>query len=130
MLEHWGDALQNMPQAARDIHESAGVFWDKNTKILPEDAIYELGVVSYPGTGKYDECNSYIPFHELPDSEDTASEEESKMRSPEKQGWWPVTALQKVAEKTKEGATKTKVLVMCWYQLLEDDRKICWWIYM
>ena len=54
------------------------------TEILPKDAIYELGVVSYPGKGKYHECNSYIPFHELPDSEDTASEEESKMRSPEK----------------------------------------------
>ena len=128
MLEFWGDALPNLPQAAREIHERAGVFYDNKKDILPKDAIYELGVVSYPGKGKYHECNSYIPFHELPDSEDTASEEESKMRSPEKQGWWPVIALQKVAETTKEGATKTKVLVVCWYQLLEDGRIVCWWI--
>ena len=109
--------------------KGGGVFYNKKTEILPSDAIYELGVVSYPGQGKYHECNTYIAFHELPDQEDTTSEEERKMRSPKGQGWWPVIALQKVAEKTKEGATKTKVLVMCWYQLLEDGRKICWWIY-
>ena len=130
MFDFWGDALLNLPQAAKEVHARAGVFYNKKTKILPSDAIYELGVVSYPGKGKYHECNAYIPFHELPDQEDTASEEERKMRSPEGQGWWPVIALQKVAETTKEGATKTKVLVVCWYQLLEDGRKICWWIYM
>ena len=130
MYEFWGDALLNLPQAARDVHARAEVFYDKKTKIYPSDAIYELGVVSYPGKGKYHECNAFIPFHELPDQEDTASEEERKMRSPEGQGWWPVIALQKVAETTKEGATKTKVLVVCWYQLLEDGRKTCWWIDM
>ena len=107
-----------------------GVFYNKKQEILPSDAVYELGVVSYPGQGKYHECNKYIAFHELPDQEDTASEEERKMRSPKGQGWWPVVALQKVAETTKEGATTTKVLVVCLYQLLDNGRIMCWWIYI
>ena len=43
MLEFWGDALPNLPQAAREIHERVGVFYNKKTEILPKDAIYELG---------------------------------------------------------------------------------------
>ena len=138
MLEFWEDALPNLPQAAKEVHARVGVFYNNKTEILPKDAIYELGVVSYPGKGKYHECNSYIPFHELPDSEGTASEEESKMRSPEKQGWWPVIALQKVAEKTKDGATKRKSLLCAGISFLRmaakfaggsisDELSLCLW---
>ena len=130
MLDFWGDALTNLPKAAMEVHARVGVFYNKKKEILPSDAVYELGVVSYPGQGKYHECNKYIAFHELPDHPDTASEEQRKMRSPKGQGWWPVVALQKVAETTKEGATKTKVLVVCWYQLLDNGRIMCWWIYI
>ena len=112
MFEFWGDALANLPKAASEVHAREGVFYNEKKPIKPSDVVYELGVVSYPGQGKYHECNKYIAFHELPDQEETASEEERNMRSPEGQGWWPVIALQKVAETTKEGATTTKVLVV------------------
>ena len=130
MYEFWGDALANLPKAASEIHAKVGVFYNEKKQIKPKDAVYELGVVSYPGQGKYHECNKYIAFHELPDQEDTASEEERKMRSPEGQGWWPVIALQKEACSSRLG-TKKKVLLVCWYQLLQDPgngRINCWWI--
>ena len=38
-----------------DIHKQKGVFYD-GKPITPEEAQYELGVVSYPGTGKYNDC--------------------------------------------------------------------------
>ena len=130
MYNFWGDALTNLPKAAKEVHESVGAFWNGKEAILPSDAMYELGVVSYPGQGKYHECNTFVAFHDLPDQEDTASEEERKMRSPKGQGWWPVIALQKEACPSRL-ETKKKVLLVCWYQLLQDPgngRINCWWI--
>ena len=113
------------------VHAQVGAFYNGKKPVWCQDSMYELGVVSYPGTGKYNEGNKYIAFHELPDHEDTASEEQLKMQSPKDQGWWPVIALQRVAESSGSlGPTKTKVLIVCWYQLLEGGHIVCWWIYL
>ena len=53
MYDFWGDALENLPQVAREIHLKKGVFFDGKKEITPEEAQYEVGVVSYPGSGKY-----------------------------------------------------------------------------
>ena len=123
MMVFWGDALLNLPLAAKRIHLEKGVFHHGKKKVItPSEAQYELGVVSYPGTGKYSDCNIYVPFHELPDVEATASEEQKQRIPPPGQGWWPVVALK--TEVVSE--TRKKVLVVCWYQLLSDGRVICW----
>ena len=103
-----------------------GVFYHNKKPLYPTDAKYELGIVSYPGTGKYKDANIYLPFHELPDVEDVANEEQLHITSPPGQGWWPVIALQ--TEVLSENLKK--VLVVCWYQLLSDGRVIAWWIYI
>lgn len=119
----WGDALENLPQAAMDVHRRKGVFhYGKKKTITPQEAKYELGIVSYPGTGKYGDC-LYIPYVELPDVEDVASAEQLQMKSPPGQGWWPVIALQTVA-----ATPGKKILVVCWYQLRSDGQVNCWWI--
>ena len=89
---------------------------------------YELGVVSYPGQGKYNDASMmYVPFHEVPDSVEVLTDSDKKrLTNPDKQGWWPVIALQKTTYRT---GTKTWILIVCWYQLLEDGRVICWWIF-
>ena len=111
----------------KKIHTKKGVFHYGNKKqITPDEAIYELGVVSYPGTDKYNDTNIYVPFHDLPDSVEVASKEQLKLSSPPGQGWWPVIALKKIVE----DETKTKILIVCWYQLLSDGTIIGWWIYV
>ena len=70
MYQFWGDALENLPQAAMKIHREKGVFYDGKREVTPNEAHYELGVVSYPGTGKYNEKNLYVPYHQLPDIEE------------------------------------------------------------
>ena len=83
--------------------------------------------MSYPGSGKYTAANIYIPFHELPDCEEVATDEQMQIISPPGMGWWPVIALQTVVDPQ----TKVKkVLIICWYQLLEDGRVVAWWIYI
>ena len=81
--------------------------------------------MSYPGTGKYKDSNLYVPFHELPDTEEIASEEQLQITSPPGQGWWPVIVLGSVTE-----ASVKKVLVVWCYQLLSDGRVFCWWIFL
>ena len=119
LLQFWGDALENLPQAAMKIHREKGVFYDGKREVTPSDAKYELGVVSYAGTGKYNEKNLYVPYHQLPDTEDIANEEQQRITNPPGQGWWPVIALQ---------TAPTAVLIVCWYQLLSDGSVMCWWI--
>ena len=95
-------------------------------QLLPQDATYELGIVSYTGTGKYKDGCIYIPFHDLPDCEEVASPEQLARQSPPGQGWWPVICLQTVVE--NDG--RKKVLLGCYYQLLADGRVVAWWIYI
>ena len=124
LYDYWGDALENLPTVARRIHLQKGVFWNGKHQVIPESARYELGVVSYPGQGKYKDC-LFRAFHDLPDQLETATVEQRQFRSPSGQGWWPVIALDSVFEESVR-----KVLVVCWYQLLSDGRVICWWIYL
>ena len=101
-------------------------------KTAPEQTQYELGIVSYPGQGKYNNC-LYIPYHDLPDVEEVATEEQLQVTSPPGQGWWPVIALQIVAEPRGSVGLETKakkVIVVCWYQLLSEGTVIAWWIYI
>ena len=125
MYDFWGDALENMPKRAKEIHLEKGVFFHGRQAISPAEARYELGVVSYPGDGKYDDTSIYVPFHEVPDVQEVASQKQLKMVSPPGQGWWPVIAL-----KTVRTLSTKKVLVVCWYQLLSSGRVVCWWIYL
>ena len=67
-----------------------------------------------------------MPYHELPDVEEIASEEQLQITSPPGQGWWPVIALQTVVV----SATMKKILIVCWYQILNDGRVVAWWIYV
>jgi hypothetical protein len=131
MYTYWGDALEHLLQAAKDIHIKKGAFYDKKRQILVDECKYELGVVSYPGHGKYKNCK-YTPFHELPDSEEVATEDWiASMSKPEGQGWWPVIALQHRTESASSTAAIVKsVLVVCWYQLLADGTVMAWWIYL
>ena len=126
-MEFWGNALLNMPKVAMEKHVEKGSIYVNNKEsqqLKPEDAGYELGVVSYSGSGKY-QFSTYLEWNALPDSEEVATEMQLQRCSPEGQGWWPVIALKTCIE---EGAKK--VLVVCWYQLLNTDRIIAWWIYI
>ena len=111
MYEFWGEALENLLSATKEKHLKKGAFYSGKKTITPAEARYELGIVSYPGTGKYNDANIYLPFHELPDVEDVANEEQLHITSPPGQGWWPVIALQTEVV----SATMKKILIVCWY---------------
>jgi hypothetical protein len=127
IYEFWGDAIQQLPEATKRIHKEKGKFYI-NSKIdrplYPEDCMYELGIVSYSGGGKY-HASTYIPWHDLPDQEETADEKQLKRTEPPGQGWWPVIAL----ERTYTKQDGLKILLVCFYQLQSDGPVAVWWIW-
>ena len=127
IFNFWGDAITDLPRVAKEIHAKKGKFYI-NSKVKKPitvgEAIHELGIVSYSGTGKY-ESSSYIPFHDLPDDETTAdSRQKSRVTSPGL-GWWPVIALQKKHDKEYGRA----ILLVCFYQLQAPEGVSAWWIW-
>ena len=123
---YWGDGIQCLPQEAQKIHELKGEFY-VNSKIdrpvLAKDCRHELGIVSYSGTGKYQD-STYIPWHDVPDDEICAEDYQKIRRSPDNQGWWPVIALQTI----RTGPSSWQVLLVCFYQLQSDGPVAAWWI--
>ena len=95
--------------------------------------------MSYTGSGKYAN-SSFKWFDDLPDSEEVASEEELQVLPPDGQGWWPVIALNLdpacryyelediIVSRHQLTRTKGRVLIICFYQLLEG-RLVGWWVY-
>ena len=49
MYDFWGNALEILPKAAMEIHHQTGVFYYGKRTLTPDQAQYELGIVSYPG---------------------------------------------------------------------------------
>ena len=90
IMEYWGAAITNMPQAAKEIHFRKKAFYinSKTTDpITPDEAKHEVGIVSYPGTGKYKK-SKFARFHDLPDSEEVATEDQLRFTAPQGQGWF------------------------------------------
>lgn len=132
-LSYWGEALDNLPNAAHKIvHRKGAIFINgtaKGQRISPEmiDSL-TLGVVSYKGDGKYDH-STYWHWHLIPDSEDHIHDEsyglKEYLQPPPGQGWWPVIAIwPKKDVYVKKGG---KVLAICFYQLMAEPL-IAWWI--
>ena len=147
LLEFWGDALPNLPMAARKKLEEKGQIdvGGKQDRTLPVGKIagLRLGIVSYSGAGagKYT-GNKFHYFDDLPDCLDVYDDGRRLGRdnpwasvgpAPPGEGWWPVLALD-IAEGAPwvaAGPSVTvgtkKILLICWYQLL-GDRVVAWWL--
>ena len=88
IMEYWGTSIMSLPAYGRQVHEDKGAFYiNSNPKkpLYAANCKHELGVVSYTGTGKY-QHSTYIPYHELPDCEDTATPEQRQRTPPDGQG--------------------------------------------
>ena len=89
IMNHWGQNITFLPQYGRQIHTEKGAFYINSKPSQPlevAESTYELGIVSYTGAGKYQD-STYIPYHDLPDCDVTATPEESQRTSPAGQGW-------------------------------------------
>ena len=89
IMQHWGDNIMCLPQFAKQVHIEKGNFYinSKHDKpIRVDEATHELGIVSYTGSGKYND-STYIPYHNLPDSEEVATAEQMRTTSPSGQAW-------------------------------------------
>ena len=104
---------------------------NNNVEVTPLDVSgYTLGIVSYSGTGKYGgelTSNTFLPFDELPDSDEVITDATPAPLPPDGQGWWPVIAMT-LSEGGMRRITKVKKrgwLIICFYQLI-GGRLVCW----
>ena len=126
IYQFWGDSILQLPLEAQKIHQQKGAFYIDSKLERPVPAHqgqYELGIVSYSGGGKY-QHSVYIPFHDLPDTEEVAEVWQLLRTNPENQGWWPVIAL----DRTQIAASVWQVLLVCFYQLQSSGIVAAWWI--
>ena len=127
MMDWWGENITYLPEYAIKVHKKKKEFYinEKDDKpITVDQATHELGIVSYKGDGKYN-ASTYIPYHNLPDSEEVATEEQLRTTSPAGQGWWPVISLKE--ENTKQHGRC--ILLVCFYQLQMKGKVPAWWIW-
>ena len=128
MMDFWGENITYLPQFAKEVHNKKKVFYINSRLDRPitvDQATHELGIVSYKGDGKYN-ASTYIPYHNLPDSEEVATEEQLRTTSPAGQGWWPVISLGEEYDKVHGRS----VLLVCFYQLqLKEDVVPAWRIW-
>ena len=125
MMNHWGENITCLPQFGKQIHSTKGQFYINSKLDKPitvAEATYELGIVSYTGAGKYND-STYIPYHELPDCDETATAEQLVVNSPPGQGWWPVLSLGEEYDKVNGRS----VLLVCFYQLQLKEAVVPVW---
>jgi hypothetical protein len=146
MMDYWGDALLNLPQAAKDRHKTKNIVLrikkGRSLVIEPVHVLaFEIAAVSYNGCGKY-VGQTLRPFVDIEDDDIVAIEAEGSTKAlieseddvklneakkelcpypPTGQTWWPVTSvrLTNEAKMLISGWTDDWVVVVCWYQWLE-----------
>ena len=127
----WGEALDNLPNAADTIFNEKKVLYinsRQNGTAVTLNMIRSksLGMVSYKGNGKYDH-STFWHWHQVPDSEDNDPDygDENLLWPPDGQGWWPVIAI--TLEPGCGVVPGGAALIICFYQL-QADELIAWWI--
>ena len=108
---------------------------DNKVEITASDVKgYTLGIVSYSGTGKYGGAltsNIFLPFDELPDSDEVITAGTPAPVPPAGQGWWPVIAM-RLSESGFRRITKVRKggwVIICFYQLI-GGRWVAWQLIM
>ena len=113
--------------------------WGNNSKLkLQESDITDVlvGAVPYAtGQGKYGENSEFlVPFERL-----IEDDHQKAVEPPTGKGWWPVCQIMwknmhvHMGYHTMEAyqqavlAGKTKVFVICWYQLMDNGRVLAVW---
>ena len=138
--EYWGESVENLAAIAgriiKDKDFMVKVSENKAALKISRTSIKgtRVALVSYKGSGKYEEENRLVCFDEIPDSDELVRDDYvERTRIPQNQGWWPVVIVDvdEREEALQNRGEKKKLLVTCIYQLQEasDGYEIAgWWI--
>ena len=119
IMQFWGDAVPHLPWVAMHVHKLKVAFYVNSSHDRPiyaHDANYELGIVAYRGSGKYEGC-TYLPWHALPVSDSDGDAPFGCPDAGDGKGWWPVVCVQKTAD---------TAMLVCIYQLTAEGDVPAW----
>ena len=126
--EVWGHLLDYLPTRAEERIRACGGFKDKK-RFVPysKNLRFELGMVTYNGSGKYRQNDVVAPWNAIPEDEGALHQQGQQNTIPpfdleQIASWWPVVCVHDDAEGT---ITMTAVcggwiIVICIYQLMWD----------
>jgi len=125
--EVWGHLLDYLPTRAEERIRACDGFKDK-TRFVPysNNLRFELGMVTYNGTGKYREADVVAPWSAIPEDEGAFPQEGQQGISPhlleQIASWWPVVCVHDATAGTMTltGIVGGWVIVICIYQLMWD----------
>ena len=146
LLDFWGDALPNFPKFAHDTLQKKGVLYaDGKEKypIMADEVLgFRMAIVSYNGAGKYTTESKILWYDDLPDHDPQGpwrTPDGAPPQLPAGQGWWPVVSPNLSFEtrhrfwqavQVDHINKKKGILVICFYQILEDGKIVGWWIFI
>jgi hypothetical protein len=124
----WGHLLDYLPARAEETIRACGGFAKDKTNFqhFSKDLKFELGIVTYNGTGKYRTTDVVAPWSAVPEDVrgiPQGSEHGILLHHLEQiASWWPVVCVRSADEQTMTamGMCGGGVIVICIYRLMWD----------
>jgi hypothetical protein len=124
--EVWGHLLDYLPTRAEERIRACDGFKDKKRFVsYSKNLRFELGMVTYNGTGKYRQTDVVAPWNAIPEDEGAFHQEGQQRISPfdleQIASWWPVVCVDgaHAGTVTRTGIVGGKVVVIGIYQLMQ-----------
>jgi len=123
-----GHLLDYLPTRAEERIRACGGFKDKK-RFVPysKNLRFELGMVTYNGSGKYRQNDVVAPWNAIPEDEGALHQQGQQNTIPpfdleQIASWWPVVCVHDDAEGTitMTAACGGWIIVICIYQLMWD----------
>ena len=94
--DFWGSRLEHLPRRARDTLSKVGHFTEQRGRSYfyhTSDIVFELGMATYSGSGKYTDDDVVVFWSSIPEDADTKSEPVCSRAA----AWWPIVSVSPAA---------------------------------
>jgi hypothetical protein len=122
--DFWGSRLEHSPRRARDKLIKVGHFTEQRGRSYvyhSSDIVFELGMATYSGSGKYTDDDVVVFWSNIPEDADAESEPVCSRTA----RWWPIVCVNRRRERID--VSGEEVLVMSTVDLLWD-KPFAWWV--
>ena len=121
--DFWGSRLEHLRKRARDKVIEVGHFTDphRRSHFFTSDMVFELGLATYYGCGKYTDDDVVLFWSNVPEEADA----EPSAVCARAATWWPVVCVRRRRERIDVSGALVSVISI--YQLL-GFKLNAWWI--
>ena len=122
--DFWCSRLEHLPRRAREKLIKVGHFTEQRGRSYffhASDIVFELGMATYSGSGKYTDDDVVVFWNNIPDDADAESEPACSRTAT----WWPIVCVSRRRERIDVSGERALVIPL---PHLLCDNLIAWWI--